>query len=55
VNSQRELATVNGATDVTLDERPLRPDLVATACAYMDAARAENTRRSYHRAWAAFE
>jgi len=33
----------------------LNPELVATACAYMHAARAENTRRSYHRAWAAFE
>jgi hypothetical protein len=54
VNSQRELATVNGATDVALDERSLRPELVTTA-RLMDAPRAENTRRSYRRAWAAFE
>src|SRR5262249_44944200 len=50
------LTTLAEATDVALDvERPLRPELVAAARAYMDAARAENTRRSYRRAWAAFE
>ena len=45
---------MNGATDVALDERSLRPELVTTA-RLMDAPRAENTRRSYRRAWAAFE
>jgi integrase len=52
----RELARVSDATDVARDaERSLRPELIATARAYMDAARAENTRRSYRRAWSAFE
>jgi hypothetical protein len=31
----------------------MRPELVTTARAYMDAARAANTRRSYRRAMAA--
>jgi integrase len=52
----RELTPVTATTNVALDvERSLRPELVTTARSYMDAARAENTRRSYRRAWAAFE
>jgi hypothetical protein len=38
-----------------VSERPLRPELIATARDYMDAARAENTRRAYRRSWAFFE
>jgi integrase len=52
----RELINASHATAVAaVAERPLRPELIATARDYMDAARAENTRRAYRRSWAAFE
>jgi integrase len=52
----RELTTIATAADLANDaERSLRPELITTTRTYMDAARSENTRRSYRRAWAAFE
>jgi hypothetical protein len=44
----RELTAT--ATEVSKTERSLRPELVAAARGYMDAARSENTRRAYSRA-----
>jgi integrase len=48
----REIAKVNVTDAVDI---PLRPALIGAARAYMDAARAESTRRAYQHRWEAFK